>query len=113
VGRRRNLRLRLVQSNVGKIYDAKDRKGRTYQIKGRIVSGARASTSFDFRRPLRRFDFLVGVLMSPTFDVLAIIRIRYAVVRRHARRNRGRYSLRWTRHSIDASWVDVLYRARR
>jgi hypothetical protein len=108
-----HLRLRLVQSNVEKSYDAKDRKGQTYQIKGRIVSGASASTSFDFRRPLRRFDFLLGVLVSRTFDVLAIIRVPYAGVCRHARRNRGRYSLRWTRRSFDASWVDVLYRARR
>jgi hypothetical protein len=108
-----HLRLRLVPSSVNKAHDAVDRAGRTYQIKGRIVSGATAATSFDFRRPMRRFGFLVGVLMSPTFDVFAIIQVPYAAVRRHARRNRGRYSLRWTRRLFNASWVDVRYRARR
>lgn len=98
-----HLRLRLVRSNVQKSYDAVDRTGQTYQIKGRIVSGAGVSTSFDFRRPMRRFDVFLGVLVSPTFDVLAIIRVPYAAVRRHARRNRGRYSLRWTHaHSAEA-----------
>ena len=75
-----HLRLRLVPSNVHKAHDAVDRAGRTYQIKGRIVSGATAATSFDFRPPMRRFDFLLGVLMSPTFDVLAIIQVPYAAV---------------------------------
>src|SRR5258705_3610380 len=36
-----HLRLRLVRSNVEKSYNAKDRKGQTYQIKGRIVAGPR------------------------------------------------------------------------
>ena len=104
------LGLDLAESSVEKGHDA--RKGRrTYQIKSRIVSGAEASTSFDFRRPMHRFDFFVGVLVSPNFKVLAIIRVSYAAVRRHARRNRGRYSLRWTRRSYDARWVKVLYRA--
>jgi hypothetical protein len=106
-----HLRLRLVRSNVEKSYDAKDRKGQTYQIKGRIVAGPRVSTSFDFRRPMRRFDFFLGVLVSRHFEVLAIIRASYAAARRHARRNRGGYRLRWTQRSYEASWVDVLYRA--
>ncbi len=104
-----HLRLRLAGSNVQKTYDAVDSAGRTYQIKARVVSGPRAPTSFDFRRPMHRFDFLIGVLVSRAFDVVAIIRVPYAAVRRHARRNRGRYSLRWTRLSFAAPWVDVLY----
>jgi hypothetical protein len=105
----RHLGLRLVPSNVQKIYDAVDRAGRTYQIKGRIVSPPRLSTSFDFRRPLRRFDFMLGVLLSPTFEVLAIVRVSHTAIRRHARRNRNRFSLRWTKRSPDASWICVLY----
>jgi hypothetical protein len=105
----KHLRLCIAPSNVQKAYDATDRRGRTYQIKGRIVSSQRMSTSFDFRRPMHRFDFLLGVLVTGTFDVLAIIRVSHVAVRRHARRNRGRYSLRWTRRSFAAPRVDVLY----
>ena len=105
----RYLGLDLVKSSVEKGHDATDRKKQTYQIKGRIVSGLGASTSFDFRRPMRHFDFLVGVLVSPNFEVLAIIRVPYAAVRRHARQNKTRYSLRWTRRLFTAPWVDVLY----
>ena len=72
----RHLGLRLVKTGTG-IIDAVDRAGRTYEIKGRIISGTRASTSFDFRRPLHRFGFFVGVLVSPTFDVLAIMRVPF------------------------------------
>jgi hypothetical protein len=103
------LRLRLVRSNVQKGYDAVDSAGGTYQIKARLVSGPRTSTSFDFRRPIHRFDFLIGVLVSRTFDVVAIIRVPYVAVRRHARRNRGGYRLRWTQLSFASPWVEVLY----
>jgi hypothetical protein len=103
------LRLRLVRSNVQIGYDAVDSAGGTYQIKSRLVSGSRTSTSFDFRRPLHCFDFLVGVLVSRTFDVVAIIRVPYEAVRRHARRNRGGCRLRWTRLSFASPWVEVLY----
>jgi hypothetical protein len=58
---------------------------------------------------MHRFDFVLGVLVSRTFDVLAIIRVPYAAVRRHARRNRGGYRLRWTRLCFAAPWVEVLY----
>lgn len=107
----RCLRLHLVESNVQKAYDAVDRIGQTYQIKGRIVSGLHTRTSFDFRRPTRGFEFLVGVLMLPNFDVLAIIRVPYRAVRRYSRLNRNRYSFRWTRRSLSAHWVTVLYRS--
>src|SRR5262245_47032344 len=50
-----HLRLRLVPSNVQKGYDAIDRDGRTYQIKGRLVDPSRRYTSFDFGRPMHRF----------------------------------------------------------
>jgi hypothetical protein len=77
----RCLRIQLAQSNVRKAYDAVDRAGQTFQIKARIVSVSRMSTSFDFRKPLSSFDFLLGVLMSKRFDVLAIIRVPHAAVR--------------------------------
>jgi hypothetical protein len=51
------------------------------------------------------------VLMTPMFDVLAIIRVPYAAVRRHARRNQRRFSFRWTGRSMGYPWVDVLYLA--
>lgn len=105
----RHLGLRLVPSSVQKAYDAVDHAERTYQIKGRIVSPPRLSTSFDFRRPLRRFDFMLGVLLSPTFEVLAVVRVPCSAIRRHARRNRNRFSLRWTKRTRDASWVHVEY----
>jgi hypothetical protein len=58
---------------------------------------------------MHRFDFLIGVLVSQTLEVLAIIRVPYSAVRRHANRNRNRYGLRWTRLSLAVPWVEVLY----
>jgi hypothetical protein len=75
-----------------------------------MVTALGTSTSFDFQRPMYRFDFLLGVLVSRTFDVLAIIRVPRTAVRRHARRYRDRYSFRWTRSSFAAPWVEVAYR---
>jgi len=63
----RHLRLRLAKSNVQGAYDAKDSAGRTHQIKARIGSTSATSTSFDFRRPLSRFGFLCGVLLTRSF----------------------------------------------
>jgi len=105
----RYLGLRLVGNTVQKGHDAVDGAGKTFQIKARVMSGKRANTGFGFRRPIHHFDFLIGVLVSPTSEVLAIIRVPYAAVRRHARRNRQSNSVRWTPGTRRAPWVEVLY----
>jgi hypothetical protein len=80
------LRLKLAESTIQKGYDATDRKGRTYQIKSRIVDSLAKNTSFDWRDINHRFDFLIGVFFSRSFEVLQIIRVPYEV---------GKWNVEW------------------
>ena len=58
---------------MAKGFDARD-QGRKYQIKGRVVKTLGDNTSFDFKTLRNKFDFLVGVLLSPSMSLLGMIR---------------------------------------
>jgi hypothetical protein len=103
------LGLTLATSGVQKTYDATDQDGRTYQVKARTVLSLETPTSFDVREPSLPFDFLLGILLSPDSELLAIIRVPYAAVLEHARINQGTRRLRWSRRLLQEPWVDVLY----
>ncbi|HST88065.1 MAG TPA: hypothetical protein VLJ14_06775, partial [Ktedonobacterales bacterium] len=78
------LGLRLAASGVQKGYDATDDDGRRYQIKARIVPDLRQHSSFNFREfdPTRKsFDVFLGVFLSPTLDLLGLIRVSWEAVR--------------------------------
>jgi hypothetical protein len=92
----RHLGVHLAASGVQRGFDATDGRGRTYQIKSRIVRCPRERTSFDFRDLRGPFDHLICVFFSPEFEVLRAVRVPRAVVRALARQNRGRVSFRWS-----------------
>lgn len=90
------LGLQLAASKVEKAIDAQDKAGHTYQIKARVVENLHQNTSFDIRDIAHRFDFLVAVFLSPSFEVLAILKIPYEVVRELGRQTRSTFRFRWS-----------------
>lgn len=97
-------------SGVQKGFDATDAAGNTYQVKARIVERLEQATSFDMKDPGHPFDYLLGVFLTPSSDVLAVVRVPYAEVLARATINRGSRRLRWTMATRDAPWVEFLYR---
>ena len=108
----RCLNLRLAPSGVQKGYDATDTRGRTYQIKSRVVVSIDASTSFDFSDASFQFDSLIGVFFTPSLEVLGIIEVSRTEAVRHSRRNKRSHRLRWGRGLLDEPWVKTLFRAK-
>lgn len=89
--------LNLTPTTIQKGYDAKDKYGRTYQIKSRLVKTLNSNTSFDFREIEAKFNFLICVFFSPTFELLGVVRVPYKVVKELRRENEQRFSFRWNR----------------
>jgi hypothetical protein len=103
------LDLELAASGVQKGYDAVDKQGRKYQIKARLVSDLSTSTSFDFRSAELDFDYFVGVFLSPTLDLLGVIRVPHEVVQEIGRTNQSSFRLRWTRQSASDTRIERLF----
>ncbi len=97
-------------SGVQKGFDASDAAGKTYQVKARIVKRLEQATSFDMKEPGHRFDYLLGVFLTPSSEVLAVVRVPYPEVLARATINRGSRRLRWTGATLDQPWVEFLYR---
>ena len=89
------LGLRLEPSGVAKATDAWDDEGYSYQIKSRIVRSLFQSTSFDFRNIEHHFDFLIAVFLSPSFEVLAMLKVPYGVVRELGSQTKSTFRFRW------------------
>jgi hypothetical protein len=104
------LGFQIAASGVQKGFDAKDGAGNTYQVKARIVKSLEQPTSFDMKEPGHPFDFLIGVFLTESADVLGIIRVPYQEVLARARVNMGRRSFRWTKAMLGETWVEFLYR---
>ena len=103
------LDLQLLENPVAKGFDAKDSQGRKYQIKGRVIQTLGDNTSFDFKTLRTKFDFLVGVLLSPSIRLLGLIRVDYETVKELANRNRGRYSFRLNQQALNDPRVERLF----
>jgi len=93
----RLLRLRLADNPVEKGVDAWDAKGRSHQVKSRLVRDLRTSTSFDFRSDELTFHFLVAVFLTPDLELLAVVRVPRKAVLDLGFRNERRFSFRWNR----------------
>ncbi|RMG60710.1 MAG: hypothetical protein D6715_14820 [Calditrichaeota bacterium] len=89
------LDLKLEQSQTEKAIDARDERGRTYQIKSRIVKNLTQNTSFDLRTIDDRFDFLVPVFFNKSFEVLAMLKVPYEVVRELGYQTSSTFRFRW------------------
>ena len=103
------LDLKLLENPVAKGFDARDSQGRKYQIKGRVVKTLGDNTSFDFKTLRNKFDFLVGVLLSPSMNLLGMIRVDYETVKAIANKNRGRYSFRLNRQALEPPSLERLF----
>jgi hypothetical protein len=68
-------------------FDATDKKGRRYQIKGRRLTLENSSTELSAIRNLKKkpFDFLVAVVYEPDFRVDYAAKVPFEVVRKHAK----------------------------
>lgn len=105
----RRLHLRLMQSSVQAGYDAVDARGRTYQVKARVVRSLAATTSFDFRSFEHSFDFLVGVFLDDQLNLLGMIKVPFSVVAEISQSNKGSRRLRWNRTTAQDSRFERLY----
>ena len=103
------LDLKLLENPVAKGFDARDSQGRKYQIKGRVVKTLGDNTSFDFKTLRNKFDFLVGVLLSPSMSLLGMIRVDYETVKALANKNQGRYSFRLNRQALEHPSLERLF----
>jgi hypothetical protein len=104
-------KLRLSPTSIQAGFDAVDAAGLKFQVKARLVASLSSSTSFDFAASPHPFDFLLGVLLTRSLDLVAVLRVSHDDVLTHANRNRSRLSLRYTRALLEAPWVEVLFRA--
>ena len=100
----------IAASGVQKGFDATDLAGKTYQVKARIVNSLEQATSFDVKDPDHPFDYLLGVFLTPSSEVLGVVRVPYAEFLKHASVNRGGRRLRWTRAALNSPWAEFLYR---
>ena len=107
----RILGLTLASSGVQKGYDATDAAGRKYQVKSRIVSSVDQRTSFDIADISAPFDYLIGVLFTPSLEVLAIVRMSNEVAVRWCNPTGTTHRLRWNRKSAGDPDIEFLYRA--
>lgn len=71
-----------LEKNSSKGYDARDAKGRKYQIKGRRVTSANKSTLLGVIRNLKGgdFDFLIAVIFDQDWKVRYAARIAHSDV---------------------------------
>jgi len=103
--------LRPAPNPVQKGYDATDKKdGSKYQIKSRIVKPPNLRTSFDFNNIDEKFDYLLGLFFSHTFDLLGIIRVPYEVVRRLGNSTKTRFSFRWNTKMAKNSGIEKWFK---
>ena len=91
------LGLKLTPSTIQKGYDAKDKYGHAYQIKSRLVKSLNSNTSFDFRKIEAKFNYLICVFFSTTFELLGVVRVPFKVVQELKRENEQRFAFRWNR----------------
>ncbi|MAA91642.1 MAG: hypothetical protein CL914_15835 [Deltaproteobacteria bacterium] len=103
------LDIQLLDNPVAKGFDGTDSQGQKYQIKGRVVQALGDNTSFDFKTLRSKFDFLAGVLLSPSFQLLGLIRVDYDTVKKLANKNRGRYSFRLNQQALDDPRLERLF----
>jgi len=103
------LGLRLASSKAHKGFDGKDAHGNTYQIKSRLVRNLGEKTSFDFRNIEMKFDYLVCVFFSPSFDLLAMIRVPYDVVRELGVQAKSSFRFRWNRRTAQDKRIEWIY----
>jgi hypothetical protein len=102
------LGLQLAPRTVQTAWDAKDAQGRTYQIKSRIVRSLTQNTSFDFGTIENPFDYLVCVFLSPTFELLGVVRVPYAVVREMGTQNAKSFRFRWNQRTSQDERVEKI-----
>jgi|SRR5712692_11680314 len=78
-----------LENNSHKGYDAIDRAGMKYQIKGRLIHEPRSLYQLGVIRDLNasEFDFLIAVLLDPTFSVIEAYKIPHRVVAKYSRYN--------------------------
>jgi hypothetical protein len=100
--------LHLSENPVEAIFDAWDSKGRTYQIKSRVVSRIDQNTSFDFKNLDDEFDYFAGVLFSHSFELLGLIRAPFQAVKDLSRQNQSRVSFRLNRKVLSDPRVEKL-----
>jgi hypothetical protein len=70
-------------------FDAKDNKGRRYQIKGRRTTKENRSTELSAIRNLKKkpFDFLIAVVYKQDFKIDYAAKFTYAAVKKYAIRS--------------------------
>jgi len=68
-------------------YDALDKKGKKYQIKGRRITRHNKFRQLSVIRNLdgKLFDFLIAVIFDEAFNILEIWKIPYEFVKEHSR----------------------------
>jgi hypothetical protein len=93
-------------------YDALDAEGRTYRIEGRKAPYLMSTTSFEVRAVETPFDFLACVFFSEAFDLRAVLRVPYAVVRELVSLTTDGFRFRWnSRMASDARLERILWPA--
>ena len=89
--------LKLEESTVHKGIDAVDNEGKTYQIKSRIVKTLSQNTSFDIQNIDFKFDYLIPVFFNKSFEILAILKIPYDVVKELGTQTQSSFRFRWNK----------------
>ncbi|MBK3333120.1 hypothetical protein GWK41_08560 [Persephonella atlantica] len=103
------LGLEIVSIHLQKLYDAKDTQGKTYKIKSRLVKNLNQNTSFDLQNIDRSFDYLLCVFLSPSFDLLGMIRVTYEVVRELGSQTKTTFRFRWNKQTSKDPRIEWIF----
>lgn len=99
--------LELSDNPVEKSFDAKDKQGKKYQIKCRIVNNLESNTSFDFKK-IGKFDYLIAVFFNNEFELIGLLKVEFEVVKELANKNRQRFSFRINKKNLKDSRVEKI-----
>lgn len=65
--------------------------------------------SFDFKDINLKFDYLVCVFLSPTFELLAVIHVSYKVVKELGTQIKTSFRFRWNKQTAKDPQIEWLY----
>ncbi len=102
-----DLGLTLVDTVNREGYDAKDNRGKRYQIKYR-TGDQYSSTAFENVR-LNKFDYLLCVFTKKDFEIQAIYKVPHDTVLKYKKDKSKRMTFRWNKKTRNIENVEKVY----
>lgn len=86
-----------------------DADHRVLWLKARVVERESERTSWNWASSPQEFDALIGILASPSHEVLTVVRVAKPDVERLKHENAESWRLRWNRDTARDPGVEILW----